>query len=227
MRGTNDDEVCDFAKLTLNRRVTVRFIEYMPLGDAALRQPARHITEVSKDELGPAGDAARKTAAPIPSSPNPKSARQSNRSLVLSSPSTAPSKPASARQSRTHSSTGNPLGAIGFISAMSQPFCATCNRLRLTPTASCEAALFEGGEVDVRSILRTASGNRTMAIANAMTECVRLKPEVHSQHGNEQMSRIGDDAKAQATKKPTLLTWPNPKPDYRSSPILRPAIWSR
>src|SRR3954453_13473547 len=39
MRGTNDDEVADFAQLTLNRRLTVRFIEYMPLGDAALLHP--------------------------------------------------------------------------------------------------------------------------------------------------------------------------------------------
>src|SRR2546423_10696794 len=37
MRGTNDDEAADFARLTLRRRVTVRFIEYMPLGDAAVQ----------------------------------------------------------------------------------------------------------------------------------------------------------------------------------------------
>src|SRR3954469_7775251 len=36
MRGTNDDEFADFARLTLDRRLTVRFIEYMPLGDAAI-----------------------------------------------------------------------------------------------------------------------------------------------------------------------------------------------
>src|SRR5439155_13274797 len=36
MRGTNDDELADFARLTMKRKLTVRFIEYMPLGDAAL-----------------------------------------------------------------------------------------------------------------------------------------------------------------------------------------------
>ena len=40
MRGTNDDEVADFARLSLDRRLTVRFIEYMPLGDAALMHVA-------------------------------------------------------------------------------------------------------------------------------------------------------------------------------------------
>src|SRR5438045_2745367 len=37
MRGTNDDEFVDFARLTLKRALTVRFIEYMPLGDAAIQ----------------------------------------------------------------------------------------------------------------------------------------------------------------------------------------------
>src|SRR3954452_14991580 len=43
MRGTNDDEFADFARLTLARRLTVRFIEYMPLGDAALLTPTAPI----------------------------------------------------------------------------------------------------------------------------------------------------------------------------------------
>src|SRR5439155_9798140 len=41
---------------------------------------------------------------------------------------------------------GNPRGRIGFISAMSQPFCSTCNRLRLTATGVLRSCLFEGGE---------------------------------------------------------------------------------
>ena len=88
---------------------------------------------------------------------------------------------------------GTPLGRIGFISAMSQPFCSTCNRLRLTANGVLRSCLFEGGEVDVRSIVRApmASKDRVREIANAMTECVRLKPDVHSHHGNQQMSRIG------------------------------------
>src|SRR6185436_2083979 len=77
-------------------------------------------------------------------------------------------------------SQGNPLGRIGFISAMSQPFCATCNRLRLTANGVLRSCLFEGGEVDVRAILRNENMNRRRALADAMTECVRLKPDVHS-----------------------------------------------
>jgi cyclic pyranopterin phosphate synthase len=88
---------------------------------------------------------------------------------------------------------GNPAGRIGFISAMSAPFCSTCNRLRLTADGLLRSCLFEGGEVDVRTILRSPQTTpaRRDALAQAMTDCVRLKPDVHSHHGNQQMSRMG------------------------------------
>ena len=46
----------------------------------------------------------------------------------------------------------------------------------------------------IRDLLRSPHPSvsaRREALANAMTDCVRLKPTVHSNHGNEQMSRIG------------------------------------
>src|SRR5205085_11624547 len=88
---------------------------------------------------------------------------------------------------------GNPLGRIGFISAMSAPFCSTCNRLRLTAEGVLRSCLFEGGEVAIRQTLRSINdaSARRVALATAMTDCVRLKPDVHSHHGNQQMSRIG------------------------------------
>jgi hypothetical protein len=53
--------------------------------------------------------------------------------------------------------------------------------------------LFEGGEVHIRPLLRSSLDRTTRlaSIARAMSDCVRLKPDVHSAHGNEQMSRIG------------------------------------
>jgi cyclic pyranopterin phosphate synthase len=89
---------------------------------------------------------------------------------------------------------GAPRGRIGFISAMSQPFCSTCNRLRLTADGILRSCLFDGGEVEVRSILRNGAMNHatlTRALGNAMERCVRLRPLLHCEHGNEQMSRLG------------------------------------
>jgi len=88
---------------------------------------------------------------------------------------------------------GNPKGRIGFISAMSAPFCATCNRLRLTAEGVLRSCLFDGGEVEIRGLMRSISDTtaRHQAIAAAMVRCVQLKPEVHSMHGNQQMSRMG------------------------------------
>ena len=76
---------------------------------------------------------------------------------------------------------------------MSAPFCSTCNRLRLTATGVLRSCLFEGGEVDLKPILRGSAdpGRRRRLLGRAMEQCVRLKPDVHSRHGNEQMSRIG------------------------------------
>jgi cyclic pyranopterin phosphate synthase len=76
---------------------------------------------------------------------------------------------------------------------MSAPFCSTCNRLRLTADGVMRSCLFEGGEVAIRETMRkqTDTNGRRRAIAHAMSECVRLKPDVHSTHGNQQMSRIG------------------------------------
>jgi cyclic pyranopterin phosphate synthase len=92
----------------------------------------------------------------------------------------------------------NALGRLGFISAMSHPFCESCNRLRMTPDGLMRSCLFDGGEVDLKPILRpptlTPTGNLAgteQAIANAMTQCVKLKPETHSPHGNKPMNRIG------------------------------------
>src|SRR5438270_2136277 len=53
MHGTNDDEVADFAQLSLERKLTVRFIEYMPLGEAVL--VPSDLRRVDASEIGPAG----------------------------------------------------------------------------------------------------------------------------------------------------------------------------
>jgi len=186
MRGINDDEFADFAAMTRETDVTVRFIEYMPLGRTALGgdYEERFISESEirsriESRLGPLVPA-RKDIGHGPA-------------VVWRLP--------------------DGLGRIGFISAMSKPFCETCNRLRLTAEGQLRSCLFDGGEVELRPILRGTDSLEGAAaeyrspdpllprspgppvplndLREAFVRCVAFKPEVHSYWGNRQMSQIG------------------------------------
>jgi GTP 3',8-cyclase len=190
MRGTNDDELADFARLTLYRALTVRFIEYMPLGDAALLDmPSMPIDRAERGPAGGCGTQDRGENALVPES-EARARIESELGPVVPVERATEAGVGPANVYRLLR--GNPKGRIGFISAMSAPFCSTCNRLRLTADGKLRSCLFEGGEVDVRPILRSGIKEANqLALADAMAECVRLKPEVHGYHGTEQMSRIG------------------------------------
>jgi cyclic pyranopterin phosphate synthase len=190
MRGTNDDEVADFARLTVDRPITVRFIEYMPLGDASLLHEPHGSPAAA--EIGPAGGCGAQDRGPdalIPESEVRARIEDQCGPLV---PVPRDSEPGVGPAVVYRLGFGNPRGRIGFISSMSAPFCATCNRLRLTADGVLRSCLFDGGEIDIRPILR---GPRTRHLprdlADAMTACVRLKPDLHSTRGNKQMSQIG------------------------------------
>ena len=81
-------------------------------------------------------------------------------------------------------------GTIGFISAISNHFCATCNRLRLTADGKLRPCLFSDEELDIRSALRNGSEEDLQQIFN---EALRIKPEGHHhRHGTERsMSQVG------------------------------------
>jgi cyclic pyranopterin phosphate synthase len=192
MRGTNDDEFADFARLSLDRHLTVRFIEYMPLGDAALMH-ASHNSRIDDSEIGPAGGCGAQDRGEDAFIAEPAVRAAIERELGPLVPVERSTEPGVGPANVYTLARGNPLGRIGFISAMSQPFCSTCNRLRLTADGVLRSCLFEGGEVAIRSIVRSTSTTaaRRHAVAQAMADCVRLKPDVHSRHGNQQMSRIG------------------------------------
>ncbi len=166
MKGINDDEFAAFAGLTLETDLTIRFIEYMPLGRTALggEYEKRFIgeTEIRQRIADRFGDL-------VPS----------ERDAGLG-PAVVWRIPGA-------------LGRIGFISAMSKPFCETCNRLRLTAEGQLRSCLFDGGEVELRPILRNgdAGPDQTSRLRDAFTRCVAFKPEVHSYHGTRQMSQIG------------------------------------
>lgn len=193
MRGTNDDEFADFARLTLDRKLTVRFIEYMPLGDTALMHTVGSSKKVADEEIGPAGGCGAQDRGEDAFISETEVRDRIEADLGPLVPVDRESESGVGPAIPYRLALGNPVGRIGFISAMSAPFCATCNRLRLTANGVLRSCLFEGGEVEIRDLLRRLPDpvQRRSALAHAMSECVRLKPDVHTMHGNQQMSRIG------------------------------------
>lgn len=125
MRGINDDEIADFAKLTLQHPWHVRFIELMPVGEMANLE-WEHV---------------------VPSSEVLDRARVNG---VLE-PSSGPARgngPAA-----YHRYPGAP-GTIGVITPMTHTYCGSCNRVRLTADGRLRTCLYGDHEVNLRDPLR-------------------------------------------------------------------------
>lgn len=54
---------------------------------------------------------------------------------------------------------------VGFISSMSDHFCATCNRMRLTAQGGLRPCLHQDAEVDLRALLRGGSSDAELVMA--------------------------------------------------------------
>jgi cyclic pyranopterin phosphate synthase len=88
-------------------------------------------------------------------------------------------------------------GKVGVISPMSDHFCGTCNRLRLTAEGRLRSCLFSDREIDLRPSRRGEAGDD--ALADAIRNAVEGKPERHGLGGDAPegrgcgfaMSRVG------------------------------------
>jgi cyclic pyranopterin phosphate synthase len=72
-------------------------------------------------------------------------------------------------------------GEVAFIASESRPFCASCNRLRLTADGKLRYCLFALEETDVRTLLR--SGASDEQLAEAIRSTLAAKWEGHAIHG--------------------------------------------
>jgi cyclic pyranopterin phosphate synthase len=125
MRGINDDELCDFARLTMEHEWHVRFIELMPVGE---------MRELTWDHVVPSEEVLRRLAEIAPLEPA--------------------SGPTRGNGPATYFRFGGARGTIGVITPMSHTYCGTCNRVRLTADGRLRTCLFGDDEVDLRSPLR-------------------------------------------------------------------------
>jgi len=146
MKGRNDDEILDFARLTLESPYIVRFIEYMPVSESWKDRDLLTIQRIQEKIES------RYKLDPIDGSHNNGPAR------VYKIPDSK--------------------GEIGFISPMSNHFCGTCNRLRLTADGNLRPCLFSDVEVDIKKLLR--SGGEDADLLKCLYEALNLKPERHN-----------------------------------------------
>ena len=160
MKGINDDEFEEFARLTLERDLEVRFIEYMAMNKESL---------ASEDKFIPMSDII--------------DIIERNNDLIALPPPMLGSGAAKNYKIK------GAMGTLGFVSAVSQPFCGTCNRLRLTSDGKLRSCLLSGGEVDLKAILRN---NPTEEIlTDAFIRAANLKPSAHAGKGHVVMHQVG------------------------------------
>ena len=69
-------------------------------------------------------------------------------------------------------------GRVGFITSMSDEFCSTCDRLRLTADGALKVCLFGNAEVSLRDLMRSGAGDDDLA--RAISDAVLRKKKAHA-----------------------------------------------
>jgi cyclic pyranopterin phosphate synthase len=132
IRGSNDDEVVDFARLARRTGYEVRFIEFMPLDadrkwDRSDVMPSSEVFDVISRTF---------TLAPV--------RECGGAATMFRFADDAP-------------------GAVGFISSVTEPFCESCDRLRLTADGRLLACLFALEDTDLRTPLRAGASHTDLS----------------------------------------------------------------
>ncbi len=166
MRDFTEAEVVAFAQLARRKPYVIRFIEFMPLDADGNWQRERVL---SGPEI-----------------------------MALIERDFMPLVPVAAEPSSTSRrfTFADGIGEIGFINPVSQPFCGTCNRIRLTADGQLRTCLFSIDEWDLRAPLRAGAGDAE--IADILIEAVNHKELKHKinegdafQRASRSMSQIG------------------------------------
>lgn len=202
MRGWNEDEVVEFARLTQSRPFDVRFIELMPINWSqgedggigmetffALSAPVPeyrsdgNIMLYARSELGTLRQTFQLESQPQRGQLNADQMRrafvptQEMRALIETA--LGPLEPAQVQANgpaRSYRLSGA-QGTVGFISQITNDLCLNCNRLRLTADGQLRPCLMADGEVDLRTPLR--EGASDAEIAELFRTTVLHKPREH------------------------------------------------
>src|SRR6185369_404526 len=147
MRGINDDEIEGFAQLARTRPFIVRFIEFMPIG---ADDHWSINTVVPTREIINRIEAMGTKLVPLQHVPGQPAERYAF---------------------------ADGAGEVGFISSVTEPFCESCNRIRITSDGKLRTCLFSLVETDLKGMIR--GGSTDSEIAETIIAAVLEKEAGH------------------------------------------------
>jgi cyclic pyranopterin phosphate synthase len=148
LRGLNDDEVSDLARRTITDGWHVRYIEWMPVG-GGIHWSGNGVV------------------------PIPEIRGRIEAALGPLEPVHGPKGNGPARYYRLPGAEGT----LGFIGALSEHFCSSCNRLRLTADGRLRPCLLSSHEIDLRAALQ--AGASLDLVKSLLAQAIQQKPQSH------------------------------------------------
>ena len=146
--GVNDDEVVDLAQFAIARGLNISFIEEMPLGEITSHE--REKTQITSKEI--------------------RQQLETIWNLVDSAETTG----GPSRYARVVGEDSK----IGFISPISNNFCDSCNRVRMTADGRLLLCLGNENSLDVRAIIRSFPGDMKR-LKHEIIAAIERKPKRH------------------------------------------------
>jgi cyclic pyranopterin phosphate synthase len=145
MKGMNDDEIEDFLQMTIDRDIQVRFIEYMPIG---------HQDEGWKNRYLPLSTVLER--------------------CTENSWKAIPAEAVYGNGPSQNYRIEGARGSFGLIHPISDHFCETCNRLRITADGNIKPCLYWSDEFNIRQYI----GNDA-AVEELFFRALDIKPQNH------------------------------------------------
>lgn len=175
VRELNQD-LYAFAQLSQDWPLHVRFIEYMPMGSTA----QNNICTWTEDDVIPVSEMIETINA---------AAAKHHQPLLTPLSTSDPTAPVGWGPA-TYWKFPDAQATVGFISSVSQHFCAQCNRLRLTADGKIRPCLFSDTEYDIKAVLRDQSAG---SLEEVLLQAFTHKPQAHNHKIGtvRQMSQVG------------------------------------
>jgi len=150
VRDYNEADVVDLARLTIEHDWHVRFIELMPLGGG-------ECARISLSQFVPTAETRERIESELGELCELPAQHASDESRNYRLP--------------------DARGVVGFISPVSEPYCGSCNRMRLTADGKFHLCLLNDDELDVKQTIRSGGGRDT--VAAILLKAIAQKPTGH------------------------------------------------